>query len=187
LGHIDPKAIKLLEHQLDDFRIKSCDMKQVCESCIAAKMTRKPLPQQSESRSEKVLELIHTDVCGPMKTSTPRGNRYFMTLIDDYSKYSELYLLKNKSEVTAKVKEYVKLVQTKFNRTPKIIRSDNDGEYVNEELKSFFRNEGIISRTTVPYTPQQNGRSERKNRYLVKMARSMLIDAVLPNKYGAKR
>jgi transposase InsO family protein len=183
LGHRDPKAIKLLEHQLDDFRIKPCDMKQVCESCIAAKMTRKPLPQQSESRSEEVLELIHTDVCGPMQTSTPRGNRYFMTLIDDYSKCSVLYLLKNKSEVTAKVKEYVKLVQTKFNRIPKIIRSDNGGEYVNEELKSFFRNEGIISQTTVPYTPQQNGRSERKTRYLVEMARSMLIDAVLPNKY----
>lgn len=182
-GHRDPNAIKSLEHQLDDFQMKPCQVKQVCECCIAAKMTRKPFPKQSESRSSEVLELIHTDVCGPMQTATPGGNRYFMTMIDDYSKYTVLYLLKNKSDVAAKIKEYVKFVQTKFERTPKVIRSDRGGEYVNEELKKFLQSEGIKAQLTAPFTPQQNGCSERKNRYLVEMTRSMLIDSKLPNKY----
>jgi hypothetical protein len=77
----------------------------------------------------------------------------------------------------------VKLVQTKFKRTPKVIRSDRGGEYVNEQLKIFFKSEGITSQFTVPFTPQQNGVAERKNRYLVEMTRSMLIDSKLPNKY----
>jgi hypothetical protein len=183
LGHRDPKAIQLLEQRLESFQIKKCQTRQICECCIQAKLTKKPLPKESETRTNAVLDIIHTDVCGPMQTVTPGGSKYFLTLIDDYSRYSVLYLLKNKSEVTVKVKEYVKFVQTKFNRTPKVIRSDNGGEYVNEGLRSFFRNEGIVPQTTVPYTPQQNGCSERKNRYLVEMVRSMLIDAGLPNKY----
>jgi hypothetical protein len=104
-------------------------------------------------------------------------------MIDDFSKYTVLYLLKNKSEVPEKIKEYVKLVQTKFSKTPKVIRSDRGGEYVNEVLTRFFKNEGITPQFTVPYTPQQNGVAERKNRYLTEMTRSMLIDSKLPNKY----
>ena len=79
---------------------------------FAAKLTRKPLPKVSDTKSSEILELIHTDVCGPMQTVTPGGNRYFMTMIDDNSKYTVLYLLKNKSDVTARIKEYVKFVQS---------------------------------------------------------------------------
>ena len=183
LGHRDPNAIRQLERQLKDFQIQPCQMKQVCECCIQAKLTRKPLPKKSESRSREVLELVHTDVCGPMQTATPGGNKYFMTMIDDCSKYTVVYLLKNKSEVPDRIKQYVKFVQTKFKKTPKVIRSDRGGEYVNEALTRFFRSEGITPQLTVPYTPQQNGVAERKNRYLTEMTRSMLIDAQLPNKY----
>jgi hypothetical protein len=183
LGHRDPNAIKLLEQQLDNFGISQCQVKKVCECCIEAKLTRKPLPKKSDSRSSELLDLIHMDVCGPMQTVTPGGNRYFMTMIDDHSKYTVLYLLKNKSEVQTKIKEYVKFVQTKFKRTPKVIRSDRGGEYTSHELTQFLRAEGIKAQLTVPYTPQQNGCSERKNRYLVEMARSMLIDSKLSTKY----
>ena len=149
----------------------------------SSKLTKKPLPKKSESRSSELLQLVHTDVCGPMQTITPGGNRYIMTMIDDFSRYTVLYLLKNKFEVADKIKEYVKFVQTKFKSTPKVIRSDRGGEYVNEALKKFFKSEGITPQYTVPYTPQQNGVAERKNRYLVEMTRSMLIDSNLPNKY----
>lgn len=185
LGHRDPNAIRTLEKRNAalNFHIKPCDVSQVCECCIKAKMSRKSIPKKSESRAAEVLDLIHTDVCGPMQTTTPSGNRYFMTMIDDNSKYTKVYLLKNKSEVPAKIQEYVKYVQTKFRVTPKKIRSDRGGEYTGEKLKSFLRNEGIQMELTNPYTPQQNGCAERKNRYLVEMARSMLVDSSLPNKY----
>ena len=146
-------------------------------------MTRKPIPKKSETRTEATFDLIHTDVCGPMQTSTPSGNRYFLTMIDDHSKYTVVYLLKHKSEVSSKIKDYVKYVQTKFQITPKTIRSDRGGEYTAENLKTFLTNEGIQTEFTNPYTPQQNGVAERKNRYLVEMARSMLVDSGLPNKY----
>jgi hypothetical protein len=118
-----------------------------------------------------------------MQTQTPGGNRYFMTLIDDYSRYTHLYLLKNKSEAACKIKEFVKFTQTQFKATLKIIRSDRGGEYMGQELREFLTNEGIGVQLTAPYTPQQNGCAERKNRYLVEMTRSLLTDSSLPNKY----
>ena len=130
-----------------------------------------------------MLDLIHSDVHGPMQTTTPSGNRYVMTMIDDYSGHTTVYLLKNKSEVPSKIREYVKYVQTKFRLTPKRIRADRGGEYTSENLKIFLRDEGIKMELTTPYTPQQNGRAERKNRSLVEMTRSMLADSGLPNLY----
>ena len=184
-GHRDPNAVRILEkHKIaEGIDIKPCDVFGACECCIKAKMSKKSVPKKSESRASEILELIHTDVCGPMQTTTPSGNRYFMTMIDDHSKYTKVYLLKNKSEVPNKIKEYVKYVQTKFRITPKKIRSDRGGEYTGEELKNFLKAEGIQMELTTPYTPQQNGCAERKNRYLVEMARSMLIDSDLPKKY----
>jgi len=178
LGHRDPSAIAQLCGTLN---ITACGESPTCESCIQAKMTRKSFPKVSSSRSARVCDLIHTDVCGPMQTITPSGNRYFMTMIDDYSGHTTVYLLKSKSEVPSKIKEYVKYLQTKFGLTPKRIRSDRGGEYMSENLKTFLRDEGIKMELTIPYTPQQNGRAERKNRSLVEMTRSRLADSGLPN------
>ena len=96
-----------------------------------------------------MLDLIHTDVCGPMQTTTPGGNKYFMTVIDDYSRYTMVYLLKNKAEVMPRLKEYVKYVQTKFGRTAKKIRSDRGGEYTSDNLRNFLKGEGIQMELTL--------------------------------------
>ena len=96
-----------------------------------------------------------------MQIATPSGNRYFLMMIDDYSRYTKVYLLKNKSEVPAKVTEYAKYIKTKFNKTPKVIRSDRGGEYTGDNLTRYFRSEGIQVKHSVPYTPQQNGVAER--------------------------
>ncbi len=100
-----------------------------------------------------------------------------MTLIDDYSKYTFVYLLKQKSEVQSKIKQFVALMMNQYGRKPKIIRSDRGGEYVNNGLQTFFQDEGIRFESTAPYSPQQNGVAERKNRYLMEMTRCMLLDA----------
>ena len=101
------------------------------------------------------MDLIHKDVCGPTQTVTPGGAKYFMTMIDDHSKYCKVYLLKRKSEVVDKVKEYAKYVQTKFRKTPKRIRYDRNGEYTGEELQKFLKNKGIQVELTTPYTREQ--------------------------------
>ena len=185
LGHRDPGAIKLMEKEnmSTNLHIKPCDKLLICECCLKAKMTKKPLPKASEEKTKEILELIHTDICGPMQTATPGGKVYFMTMIDDFSRYTKVYLLARKSDVFEKIREYVKYVQTKFQKNIKRIRSDRGGEYVGNEVQSFLKEQGIQFESTVPYTPQQNGRAERKNRYLMEMARSMLTDAGLHNQY----
>ena len=185
LGHRNPNTIKKMENSVsaEGFSICHCSVTKVCECCIKGKMVRKAFPKESASKSTEVLELIHTDICGPMQTMTPGNKRYYMTIIDDYSRYTFVYLLNQKSEAASKVKDFVHRAQTQFQKTPKKIRSDRGGEYVNVELREFLKNEGIESELTCPYSPQQNGTSERKNRYLTEMTRCMLIDSSLPNKY----
>ena len=89
-GHRDHEAIKRLVHHANDFHIEPCSAPMLCECCIQAKMHRKPFPQKTTSRSPEILDLVHSDVCGPMQTATPSGNRYFLTMIDDHSRYTKL-------------------------------------------------------------------------------------------------
>src|SRR3984885_14576424 len=185
MGHRNSQAILNMVNQSKAswIAIKACNYTKECECCIQSKMTRKAFPKKSESKTTEILDLIHTDVCGPMQTVTPGGKKYFMTMIDDYSKYTEVYLLSNKSEVPDKIKEYVRYVQTKFRKTPKKIRSDRGGEYTATRLQTFKKSEGIQAEYTNPYSPQKNGCAERKNRYIVEMTRCMLNDAGLPSQY----
>lgn len=106
-----------------------------------------------------------------------------MTIVDDYSRYSEIFLLKYKSDIASCIKRYVAMVRTKFGRNPTVIRSDAGGEYMNRELKTFYETEGIQAQFTAAYSPQQNGVAERKNRSLKEMTTYMLLDAKLDKKY----
>ena len=74
--------MQLLQELAEGINIKLCDQKEICECCVKGKLARKPFPQWSETTTEEILDLIHTDICGPMQTSTPIENRYIMTIID---------------------------------------------------------------------------------------------------------
>lgn len=184
LGHRDPHAIQRLQRDglAHGIHIQecSCPHQLKCGSCIKGKMSRKPFPTKSASRAEDLLDLIHTDVCGPMRVSTASRNRYFLTFTDDFSRYTVLYLLKSKHEVPAKLEEYLAFVYNKFGKHPKILRADNGTEYTSEKSRSILRRYGIQLQTTVPYNPEQNGVAERKNRTLCESARSMLFGSGLP-------
>ncbi|XP_046142820.1 ATP-dependent DNA helicase pif1-like [Osmia bicornis bicornis] len=108
-------------------------------------MARKPFPRNSSNISGSVLELKHTDVCGPMQTMTPSHKRYLLTLIDDYSRYTVMYLLRHKSEVAQRIQEYIQHAKTKFNKTPKVFRSDRGTEFVNKDLKDLFSKEAMLT------------------------------------------
>ncbi|KXJ68687.1 hypothetical protein RP20_CCG002152 [Aedes albopictus] len=141
------------------------------------------IPKVAERKSKQVLDLVHTDLCEPMRTTTPGGKRFLMTMIDDFSRYTVVYLLRRKSEAAGRIKEYMRNVENLFGRQPKVIRSDGGGEYVNNELHRFFADQGIRAQYTTAYTPQQNGVAERKNRSLQEMATTMLLDAGLDKRY----
>lgn len=181
-GHRDPEAIKTMHkgNLINGMKIIDCGINLQCETCMGAKSTRLPFPKKSQSSSKAILDLIHTDVCGPMQTESIGKKRYILTLIDDYSKYTEIYFMHNKSDTEVRIKEYIAMVENKFGHKPKVFRSDRGGEYMGNEMTKFMRECGIKTQYTAPYSPQQNGVAERKNRSLVEMARCMLTDAKLP-------
>lgn len=184
-GHRDPKILERIraEDLATGFAMQDCGARQVCEHCLQGKLPRIPFPKASLNRAKRVLDLVHTDVCGPMKNVTPGGNAFFMTIIDDFSRYTVVCLLRHKSDAAACIKRYVAHVKNLFGRAPCVIRSDGGGEYVNHELKQFYAEEGIQAQITAAYSPQQNGVAERKNRTLQEMATCMLLDAGLKKAY----
>lgn len=148
----------------------------VCEPCVIGKQTRKPFAVREERRSSRVLELIHSDVCGPVSPVGVHGEKYFVTFVDDWSHFTMVFLIQSKDEVFECFEQYEALVTSKFNHKICRLRCDNGGEYKSRNFESFCKKKGIRVEWTVPYTPEQNGVSERMNRTLVEKVRSMLED-----------
>ncbi|GJY08226.1 retrotransposon protein, putative, ty1-copia subclass [Tanacetum coccineum] len=178
LAHINKKRIEKLQH---DGLLKSTDNEPFdqCVSCISGKMTRKPFSHKTE-KVKDVLGLIHTDVCGPLRHVSKKGASYFITFTDDYSRYGYVYLLKHKHEVFETFKVFKSEVENQLGKTIKAIRSDRGGEYISQEFKDYLKTCGIVQQLTPPYTPQHNGVSERRNRTLLNMVRSMMSLTILP-------
>ncbi|KAJ9544569.1 hypothetical protein OSB04_024276 [Centaurea solstitialis] len=178
LGHINKKRVELLLKGgfLGNFDYKPFDN---CESCLSGKMTKQPFNNENE-RATDLLEIIHTDVCGPFSHVARGGYRYFITFTDDFSRYGYVYLMRHKSETFEKFKEYQNEVQNLLDKRIKFLRSDRGGEYLSDEFDNHLMECGIVSQLTPPYTPQMNGVSERRNRTLLDMVRTMMCHSTLP-------
>lgn len=133
-----------------------------CSVCPCAKQVRNSFPTSSIQTSA-CFELVHMDVWGAYKVPTFDGNRFFLTMGDDFSRMTWVYLLKLKFDACVVIKQFIVYVKTQFGRFVKVIRSDNGTEFVNSVCKELFNNFGIIHQKSCAYTPQQNGVVERKN------------------------
>ncbi|KAL8134002.1 hypothetical protein AgCh_009177 [Apium graveolens] len=131
-------------------------------------MAKAPFTGQGERATER-LGLIHSDVCGPMRTMAKGGFYYFITFTDDFSRCGYVYLLKNNSDSFKKFKEYKAEVEKQTGDSIKVLRSDHGREYLSLEFKGFLKECGIVSQLTPSGTPQWNGVSERRNRTLLDM------------------
>ncbi|GJW42202.1 retrotransposon protein, putative, ty1-copia subclass [Tanacetum coccineum] len=178
LAHISKKRIEKLQQEglLRSTDDESFDQ---CVSCLSGKMTRKSFPHRPE-RATDLLGIIHTDVCGPLRHVSRQGASYFITFTDDYSRYGYVYLLKHKHEVFETFKVFKNEVENQLGKTIKALRSDRGGEYISQEFKDYLKACGIVQQLTPPYTPQHNGVSERRNRTLLNMVRSMMNLTTLP-------
>ncbi|KAG6590559.1 gag-pol polyprotein [Phytophthora cinnamomi] len=185
LGHIGHGGLDAIVKKGYGSGIDMTSVKQweLCDGCSLGKQTRVSYMKSSPNRAKQVLEVVHSDVCGPMQTSTFGGKRYFVTFIDDKSHFCVVYLMRNKSEVAAKFAEFVALAETQTGKRVKTLRSDNGGEYTSREMAKFCSDRGIVQKFTPPYTPQLNGVAERMNRTLVECARCMLEHAGLSKGY----
>ncbi|GJW37921.1 retrotransposon protein, putative, ty1-copia subclass [Tanacetum coccineum] len=181
LGHISKKRIEKLQH---DGLLNSTDLRafEKCVPCMSGKMARKPYTHQVE-RAKDLLGLIHTDVCGPFKITSRQGASYFVTFTDDFSRYGYVYLLKHKHEVFETFKVFQKEVENQLGKTIKSLHSDRGGEYISQEFLDHLKDHEIIAHRTPPYTPQHNGVSERRNRTLLDMVRSMMSQTTLPKSF----
>jgi hypothetical protein len=166
LGHINEKRIEKLHKDglLSSFNFESFD---TCESCLLGKMTKAPFTGQSE-RASDLLGLVHIDVCGPMSSVARGGFQYF------------IYLMRHKYESFKKFKEFQNEVQNQLSKTIKFLPSDRVGEYLSHEFCDHLKQCGIVPQLTPPRTPQWNGVSERRNRTLLDMVRSMMSHIDLP-------
>ncbi|KAK1698800.1 hypothetical protein QYE76_015497, partial [Lolium multiflorum] len=178
LGHIGVNRMKKLH---SDGLLESLDFESLdrCEACLMGKMTKTPFSGTME-RATDLLEIIHTDVCGPMSVASRGGYRYVLTFTDDLSRYGYIYFMKHKSETFEKFKEFQSEVENQRNKKIKFLRSDRGGEYLSYEFGMHLKKCGILSQLTPPGTPQRNGVSERRNRTLLDMVRSMMSLTDLP-------
>jgi len=151
----------------------------VCDACQQAKSHQLPY-SKSSSESKNPLELVFSDVWGPALDSVG-GKKYYVSFIDDFSKFTWIYLLKYKSEVFQKFHEFQSLVERIFNRKIIAMQTDWGGEY--QKLHSFFIKCGISHHVSCPHTHQQNGSAERKHRHIVEVGLSLLAYASMPLKF----
>ncbi|CAM8951474.1 unnamed protein product [Rhodiola kirilowii] len=178
LGHLPlNKMKKILSSVENNVKVTDCNFH--CSICPMAKQSRLSFPI-SQHKSTEIFELLHADVWGPFGTSTMSGCRYFLTLVDDYSRNTWTYLMQQKSEVPAVVIKFFNMVETQFVKKIKKFRSDNGSEFFNETLTKFFSEKGCIHQSSCVYTPQQNGVVERKHRHLLDIARAIRLQAFLP-------
>ena len=179
LGHPSFGYLKLVFPALFS-GLSNLDFK--CETCILAKSHRVSYPL-SFNKSQMPFELIHSDVWGPSPKSTISGVRWFVIFVDDCTRMTWLYLMKNKDEVFSVFCSFHEMVKTQYSTTICILRSDNGGEYMHRDFKNYFSRHGLIHETTCPQTPQQNGIAERKNRHILETARAILLGAHVPNHF----
>ena len=157
-----------------------------CVSCAEGKQHKSSVPKVSSSGADELLGVIHSDVCGPMEVPSLGGARYFVTFIDDKSRFCQVSFLKNKSGVLDAFKRFACESETQVGCKVKVLRCDNGGEYRSNAFDVSLGSRGIKLRTTVPYTPEQNGVAERMNRTLVESARSMMSQASLGKEFWAE-
>nr|AAL31082.1 putative polyprotein [Oryza sativa Japonica Group] len=150
-----------------------------CHSCVQSKQPRKP-HKAAKERNLAPLELLHSDLCEMNGVFTKGGKRYFMTLIDDATRFCSVYLLKSKDEALDYFKIYKAEVENQLDRKIKRLRSDRGGEFFSNEFDLFCEEHGIIHERTSLYSPESNGIAERKNRTLTDLVNAMLDTAGLP-------
>jgi hypothetical protein len=178
LGHPSSSRINLL-HQL--VPLIPCDSKNVCTVCPLAKQHRLPFPS-SISVSHSPFDLIHCDIWGPFSTTSINGATFFLTIVDDFSRFTWVHVLKHKSQTRSVLQAFFQLILTQFQLKIKCLRSDNGAEF---KMADFFAQQGTIHQLSCVETPQQNSVVERKHQHLLNVARSLRFQAHLPLEFWA--
>ena len=187
LGHVSYSKLSVMVKKSMLKGLPQLDVRTntVCAGCQYGKAHQLPY-EESKFKAKKPLELIHSDVFGPVKQPSIGGMRYMVTFIDDFSRYVWAFFMKEKSEAFSKFKEFKEIVEGEVEQKIRCLRTDNGGEYSSREFSQYLRECQIRHQYTCANTPQQNGVAERKNRHLAEICRSMLHAKNVPGRFWAE-
>jgi transposase InsO family protein len=152
-----------------------------CVTVASLANRRAWFPSQAHRRAESILELVHDNLCGLITPSTPSGNKYFLLLVDDLSRYMWVRLLSSKDQASSKIKNFQASVEVETGKKLKILRTDlGGGEFTSMEFDQYCTECGVERDLTASYSLQQNGVVEWCNQTVVAMARCLLKTKALP-------
>ncbi|GJU32448.1 retrovirus-related pol polyprotein from transposon TNT 1-94 [Tanacetum coccineum] len=152
----------------------------LCSSCELGKAKRKSFHTKTTPSSKRQLQLLHMDLCGPMRVESINRKKYVLIIVDDYSRYTWTHLLRSIDETPAVLIDFLTLVQKGLHAQVRTVRTDKGTEFLNKTLHAYFAKEGIRHETSTARTPEQNGVVEKQNRTLIEAARTMLSAAKVP-------
>src|SRR5271156_448738 len=154
----------------------------ICKQCQIGKMGKTSFKSKNYN-TEEVLELVHTDLCGPIGTTSYTGEKYFILFVDDHSRMMTVMFLKEKSEAFQKFRWYLARVDKETRKKLKCLRSDRGGEFTSNEFNEFCNERGIKRQVSALGTPHHNGIVERRNISIMDCARTLMIEKDVSTKY----
>jgi transposase InsO family protein len=185
LAHVGMSTIKkiLKKDMIRGLKDVVFEMDKLFSACQAGKQVANTHPAKAFMSTSRPLELLHMDLFGPTTYASAGGNLYCLVIIDDFSRYTWVFFLHDKSEVTSIFKKFAKKAQNEFDCKIKKIRSDNRKEFDNTNIHEYCDEIGIKHEVFATYTPQQNGVVERKNMTLITLARTMIDEYNTPERF----
>ena len=187
LGHIGQDAVIQLakSHAVLGMDIDNYEKIQ-CEHCIYGKICRCPHPKRAKKFASEKAAVLHIDTSGKMPVQSLGGSQYFVLATEEFSGYRLIDFVRSKSEIPFKVMNLINRVQLETKRPVKMIVTDNGSEFVNQTLRNFIDNGGMLHTFSAPYTPEQNGLAERSNRVVKEGVRTLLSESKLPESLWAE-
>ncbi|KAE8681852.1 hypothetical protein F3Y22_tig00111303pilonHSYRG00095 [Hibiscus syriacus] len=187
LGHVSYSKLSVMVKKSMLKGLPQLDVRTdtVCAGCQYGKAHQLPY-DESKFKVKETLELVHSDVFGPVKQQSIRGMRYMVTFIDDFFRYVWVFFMKEKSDTFSKFKEFRDSAEGEVGKKICCLRTDNGGEYRSNEFSQYLRECRIRHQYTCANKPQQNGVAERKNQYLTEICRSMLHAKNVPGRFWAE-
>jgi transposase InsO family protein len=154
LAHVGMKNLhKLLkgEHILGLTNVHF-EKDRMCSACQSGKQVGAHHPHKNIMTTDRPLELLHMDLFGPIAYISIDGSKYCLVIVDDYSRFTWVFFLQEKSHTQETLKGFLRRAQNEFGLRIKKIRSDNGTEFKNSQIESFLEEEGIKHEFSSPYT-----------------------------------
>ncbi|GKF07189.1 retrovirus-related pol polyprotein from transposon TNT 1-94, partial [Tanacetum coccineum] len=182
LSHLNFDSINLLSKKdiTNGLQKLKCVKDQPCSSCELDKAKRSTFKTKTALSSKGWLNLLHMNLCGPMRIERINEKKYILVIVDDYSRYTWTHFLRSKDVTPEVLKDFLKMIQRNLQDQVITVHTDRGMKFLNKTLHAYFKEEGIKQQTSIARTLEQNDVVKRQNHTLVEAARTMLSAFKIP-------